>query len=119
MKIRNNDLKKLEKMGIKPNMVNATRVIIETAEGERIVIEGCQVTKMVAQGNSFYTIIGGEERKEEIKEGENKGEVSISEDDVKFLMEQTGKGENEVRDALVKSGGDIAKALASLTGETS
>lgn len=119
MKIRNNDLKKLEKMGLKPNMINASRVIIETMEGERIVIEGCQVTKMVAQGNSFYTIIGGEEKKEEIKESDSKGQTTISEDDVKFLMEQTGKGESEVRDALVKSGGDIAKALASLTGETS
>jgi len=120
MKIKNNDLKRLEKMGIKPNIVNATKVIIETAEGKRIVIEGCQVAKMSAQGNSFYTIMGGEEREEDASvQGTTSATPTISEDDVKFLMEQTGKSEGEVRDALTKNGGDIAKALASLTGETS
>ncbi|WP_277021710.1 nascent polypeptide-associated complex protein [Sulfuracidifex metallicus] len=120
MKIKNNDLKKLEKMGIKTNQINATRVIIETADGKRIVIEECQVAKMSAQGNSFYTIMGGNEREEEVKpETAVQIQPSINEEDVKFLMEQTGKGETEVRDALNKNGGDIAKALAYLTGETS
>lgn len=53
-------------MGIKTNQINATRVIIETADGKRIVIEECQVAKMSAQGNSFYTIMGGNEREEEV-----------------------------------------------------
>ncbi|MCY0859405.1 MAG: nascent polypeptide-associated complex protein [Sulfolobaceae archaeon] len=96
-------------MGIKAEQINAIRVIIET-EDKNIIIENPTVTKATVMGQEAITVIGT------IKEEPKQKTVEIREEDVKFLMEQTGKSEQEVREALNKANGDVAKALMILTG---
>ncbi|QKQ99261.1 nascent polypeptide-associated complex protein [Metallosphaera tengchongensis] len=110
MKVNPKDLKKLERMGVKTQNIEAQRVIIET-DKERIVIESPMVTKANVMGQEVITIMGGETRTESKVEAK----PQINEDDVRFVMEQTGKPENAVREALLKANGDIAKAILSLT----
>ncbi|AWS00076.1 nascent polypeptide-associated complex protein [Metallosphaera hakonensis] len=110
MKVNPKDLKKLEKMGIKTQNIDALRVIIET-QNERIIIESPMVTKANVMGQEAITIVGGTTK----VEPKSSTTVQINEDDVRFVMDQTGKPEPEVREALKKANGDIAKAILSLT----
>ena len=113
MKVKPNQFKNLEKMlGIKTDQINAVRVIIELPD-KRLVIENPVVVKMIAQGQEVYSVMGS--AKEEAKEQK----VEIRDEDVKFVMEQTGKSEKEAREALEKANGDIAKAILLLSGENS
>lgn len=110
-KIKPSDLKKLEKMGIKTEQINAIRVIIET-EDKNLIIENPVVTKAIVMGQEAITVMGTIREEPKVKT------LQIRDDDVRFLMEQTGKGEQEVKDALIKANGDVAKALMILTGQS-
>ncbi|QIW24977.1 nascent polypeptide-associated complex protein [Sulfolobus sp. S-194] len=112
MKPKPNQFKNLERMlGVKTEQLDAVKVTIELKD-KILVIENPTVIKMVAQGQEIYSVMGQakEAQKEEPK-------VEIKDEDVKFVMEQTGKGEQEVREALQKANGDIAKAILLLTGQ--
>jgi nascent polypeptide-associated complex subunit alpha len=109
VKVKPNQFKNLERMlGIKTEQIDAVRVIIELQD-KTLVIENPSVLKMTQQGQEIYTVIGS--AKEQVKEQK----IEIRDEDVKFVMEQTGKSEAEVRQALQKTNGDIAQAILLLT----
>jgi len=84
---------------------NVKKVTIQT-DTKEYVFENPDVTMMDAQGQTTYQIIGKPkivERKEEIPQ-----------DDVKLVMEQTGKSEKEAKKALEETKGDIAEAILKL-----
>ncbi len=87
--------------------INAKRVIIE-CEGENLVINNPQIVFMNLMGQEVYQIVG--------KAVKEKKEVEISEEDVKLLMEKSGKSKEEVIKALKESNGDLAEALNKLIG---
>lgn len=93
----------MRQMGIKSEEIPASKVTIDTAEGA-LIIEDPQVVKITMQGQSSFQI-SGTVRKEE----------RTSPEDLKMVMEQAGCSEEEARDALEKSGGDIAEAIVLLT----
>jgi len=93
----------MKQLGIKQEEIEAERVIIETSD-KKIVIEPANVTKINMQGQESWQITG------QVRE-EGAG---IKEDDVKLVMEKTGKTEEEVRGALEETG-DIAEAIMKLS----
>ena len=99
------DPKKMEammrQMGIKSQPIDAKSVVIETASG-KLIIENPEVVQTPVQGQKSFQISGS------VRE-ESTG------DDIKMVMEQTGCTEEEARDALSASKGDIAQAILSLT----
>ncbi|HSB47721.1 MAG TPA: nascent polypeptide-associated complex protein [Candidatus Bilamarchaeum sp.] len=95
----------MRQMGIKSEEIAATKVTIETSEGA-LIIEEPQVVKITMQGQSSFQISGNVRREEK-----------ASADDIKMIMEQTGCSEEAAKDALEKSGGDIAEAILSLGKE--
>lgn len=95
----------MKQMGIKTEDIEAERVIIEKADS-RIVIENPQIQKIDMKGQVSWQIMG--EEKEETKE------VAISDDDVKLVMEKTGKSEKEVRKVLNETK-DIAETIMRLS----
>ncbi|BDB97278.1 nascent polypeptide-associated complex protein [Saccharolobus caldissimus] len=113
-KIKPSDLKKMERMGIKTEQINAIRVIIETPD-KNIIIENPLVAKTSVMGNEAIVITGGNTKEEQ----KQQSQIEVKEEDVRFVMEQTGKSEKEAREALIKANGDIAKAIMILQGETS
>ncbi|ARM76628.1 nascent polypeptide-associated complex protein [Acidianus manzaensis] len=115
-KISQKDLKNLQRMGIKAENIDAIRVTIETKD-ELIIIESPIVMKTSVMGQEAILVSGGQTRTE--KKAEESNKVEIKEEDVKFVMEQTGKSESEVREALAKTNGDIASAIMLLTGQGS
>ncbi len=97
----------MKKMGIKQVEIDAEEVIIRTKDKE-IVITNPSVSKVNMMGQETYQITGQEE------ERSLSTEPTISEEDVKTVMDQTGKTEEECRKALEESSGDLAEAILSL-----
>ena len=95
----------MKQMGIKTEDIVAERVIIEKADS-RIVIENPNVQKIDMKGQVSWQIIG--ESREENKE------VGISEEDVKLVMDKTGKSEKEVRKVMNETK-DIAETIVRLS----
>jgi len=84
---------------------NVKKVIIQT-DTKEYVFEKPDVTVMDAPGQTTYQVMGKPrilDRKEEIPQ-----------DDVKLVMEQTGKSEKEAKKALEETKGDIAEAIMKL-----
>lgn len=95
----------MRQMGIKSEEIEATKVVIETASGSTIVIENPQVTQITMQGQKSFQIAG-----------EIRTEQKASDEDIKLVMEKAGCSEDAAKQALEKSGGDIAEAILSLSG---
>ena len=97
----------MKRLGINVKEIkNVEKVIIQTDEKEYI-FEDAEVTIMDAQGQKTYQITGNPsiiERKEEFKE-----------EDIKLIIDQTGKSEEEAKKALEETKGDIAEAIMKLT----
>ena len=97
----------MKRLGINVKEIeNVEKVVIQTDEKEYI-FENAEVTIMDAQGQKTYQVTGNPtiiDRKEEIKE-----------EDIKLVIEQTGKSEEEVKKALEETNGDIAEAIIKLT----
>jgi len=94
--------KMMKQMGIKTNELSVNRVIFEM-EGNRLIIENPSVTEIDMKGQKTYQIIG-----------EPKEEIIIPEEDIKMVMEQTGKNRDEVTKALEETEGNIAEAILKL-----
>jgi nascent polypeptide-associated complex subunit alpha len=94
----------MKKMGIAQTEIRAKRVIIE-CEDKNIILENPSVLRISMQGQVSYQISGPET--EESTE-------SFSEDDIKMVMEKTGKSKEEVTEALEKNEGDIAETIMQL-----
>ena len=94
----------MKKMGISQTPLNVNRVIFEMADGN-LVIDEPSVIRVMMQGQETYQV-SGEANEEELED--------FSEEDVKMVVSQTGKSEDEVRTALEKSEGDIAEAIIEL-----
>ena len=99
----------MKQLGINQEEIDAERVIIEKNDG-RIIIENPGVQRINMQGQESWQITG--EAREEAGSGEQ--EVGIKEDDVKLVMEKTGKSEKEARKSLEDAGGNIAEAILNL-----
>ena len=91
------------------NIDNVEKVIIQT-DTKEYVFEDAEVSVMEAQGQKTFQIIGNPIIKN--KGGET---VDTDKEDVKLIMEQTGKSEAEARKALKETNGDIAEAILKLT----
>jgi nascent polypeptide-associated complex subunit alpha len=97
----------MRRLGINiKNIENVQKVIIQT-DSKEYIFEDAEVTIMEAQGQKTYQIVGEPTIKD-------KGEDTLK-NDIKLVMEQTGKTEKEARKALEETNGDIAEAILKLT----
>jgi nascent polypeptide-associated complex subunit alpha len=94
----------MKKMGIAQTEVNAHRVIIECAD-KKIILDEPSVVKISMQGQVSYQI-SGPEHEESTEE--------FNEEDVKMVMDKTGKSREEVVSFLKENDGDIALAIMEL-----
>jgi nascent polypeptide-associated complex subunit alpha len=94
----------MKKMGISQTPLNVNRVIFEMSEGN-LIIDDPSVVRIMMQGQESYQVTG--EAHEETTE-------TFSEDDLKMVMEKTGKSKEEVELVLEENGGDIAEAIMGL-----
>ena len=98
----------MRQMGIKTEQIEASKVIIEKVDGGKIILSNPSVQKMNMQGQESWQITGEESFEDE------EAEESVKENDVKLVMEKTGKSEKEAKKALEEAEGDIAEAIVEL-----
>jgi nascent polypeptide-associated complex subunit alpha len=112
----------MKQMGIDVTEIEAEEVVIRTAD-EELVFDGAQVTRMDAQGQETYQIVGEPETRErgagEIEAADEGSEGSeatdaIPADDVALVSQRAGVSEDEARAALEDADGDLAAAIAAL-----
>ncbi len=94
----------MKQMGINQEEIDAIRVIIE-CEDKKIIIENPSVQKVKMSGNVSYQI-SGEESEESIE--------AFSQEDIRLVMDKTGKSESEVLSVLEETK-DIAEAIVKLS----
>lgn len=100
----------MRKMGMEQVDIEATSVVIKTAESE-IVFTNPQVAKVKAMGSETWQISG------EFEEHALDTTPEISEEDVKTVMEQANVSEEEATAAIEKAQGDLAAAIMSFSSE--
>ena len=93
----------MNQLGMKQEEIPVKRVIIEQ-EDKNIIIENPQVNKVEMQGQESFQVTG--QAREESK---------ISKEDIKQVMEKTGKSEKAAEQALKQANGDLAEAILSLS----
>ncbi|MFH1222063.1 MAG: nascent polypeptide-associated complex protein [Candidatus Micrarchaeota archaeon] len=89
----------MRQMGITSRKIEAKRVIIEVEDGRYIVTEP-DVVEVDMRGQKSLQISGNMSFEEGIKA-----------EDVKMVAEQAGCSEEEAKQALQKTSGDIAEAI--------
>ncbi len=107
------DIKRqLRRLGLKNvdiETIEAEEVIIKSGEGKELVAYSPQVVMIKMPGGTAMIQIvtqNIEERERSREEG-----LTISEEDVRLVAEQTGVSLEEARKALEEAGGDIAAAI--------
>ncbi len=93
----------MKQMGMSQEEIPASRVIIEKTDDTKLVIENPSVMKIKMQGQESFQITG-----------DAKEENSISESDIKTIVEKTGCTEKQARKTLEKTG-DLAEAILELS----
>lgn len=94
----------MRQLGMNQEEIDASRVIIEKNDGNKLVIENPSVTKISIKGEDSFQISGS------VSE-----QSTISATDISTIMEKTGCTEKEARATLESAGGDLAEAILSLS----
>ena len=112
----------MEQMGIDMDEFDVESATLTLADGDRLVFDGPEVTKMEARGQSTYMVVGEPDRQESaggeppLDDGDDGAEDApeIPEDDVELVATRTGAGAEDAREALEAEDGDLAAAIARL-----
>ncbi len=99
----------LDKMGLDMNEIpNVQEVIIKTDKKE-IILSKPAVTEMKAKDNSIFQVVanGIEERELEVQ--------IFSDEDIQLVCQQANVSEEQAKNALAESKGDLARAILLLT----
>jgi len=113
----------MKQMGIDVEELDAEEVIIRTAD-EELYFDGAQVTKMDAQGQETYQIVGEPNVRETgeasaVESGESDAENDgddggIPDADVEIVAQRAGVTESTARKVLQENDGDLAAAVSQL-----
>ena len=116
----------MKQMGIDTEEIDATEIVIRTGD-EELVFTDADVTKINAQGQQTYQIVGEPETRESGSDsgvgGEAGSDPAIEEadipaDDIEIVAMRTGASEDEARAALEDADGDLATAVEKLEAES-
>ncbi len=102
----------MQRMGMNmDSMPDVEQVIIKTNSKE-IVVEQPEVAILEMQGQKIFQVIGGKVTERAPQSATASApKVTVSEEDVKLVADQTGKSVEEARNALEECEGDLAKAI--------
>ena len=96
----------MQRMGLSmDSMPDVEQVIIRTGSKE-ITIEEPEVAIMEVQGQKIFQVAGGK-----ITEKAAERKITIPEEDIRLVADQTGRNLEEARKALEECEGDLAKAI--------
>jgi nascent polypeptide-associated complex subunit alpha len=98
----------MKRMGLGMNEVpDVQQVIIQTSSKE-IIIEKPEVALIEMQGQRIYQVTGGKVSEKKLEREER---VTIPEEDIRLVADQSGRSMEEAKRALEEAEGDLAKAI--------
>jgi nascent polypeptide-associated complex subunit alpha len=108
----------MEQMGIDFEELDAEEVVIRLGDGSELHFPDVEVTRMDAQGQRTYQVVGEPEEREATGDTEqtetaeeDDAESPIPDDDAELVATRTGVSEDEARAALEAVDGDLAAAV--------
>ena len=107
----------MEQMGIDVTEIDAESVTITTTDGEVLVFDAPEITRMDAQGTQTYQIVGEPTTQDASAVESADSDASdegIPDEDVKLVASQTGVSPSEAREALEAENGEPAAAISRL-----
>ena len=116
----------MEQMGIDVTELDVEEVVIRTGD-EDLEFSDAQVTRMDAQGQQTYQVVGEPESRDpsataleggdadaDAADADADADDGIPDDDVALVAENADVDAETAREALVETGGDLAAAIAKL-----
>lgn len=100
----------MKQMGIEAEDIDATEVVIRTEETD-LVFDAPSVTKMDAQGQETYQILGSPT--EQARESMEPASTTVPDEDVQTVADRAGVSETAAREALEEHDGDLVAAVTS------
>ncbi len=100
--------KAMQKMGVEQESIEAEQVIIRLAEGD-MVFNNPDVALVNMMGQETYQVNGDFDFKERDLS------VTIEEEDIKTVVDQTNSSKEEAIEAIKQANGDLAEAIISLS----
>jgi nascent polypeptide-associated complex subunit alpha len=105
----------MRQMGIEMEDIDDVEEVVIRTKDREIVFRDATVSKMTAQGQVTWQVMGtAEERKPAPAEPVK---ISYGDDDVKLVMEQAHVNEKQARQALDEANGQPAEAILKLLEE--
>ena len=96
----------MQRMGMSMDAISDVQEVIIKTSSKEITIEEPEVAILEMQGQKIFQVTGGK-----ISEKAAERKLTIPEEDVRLVADQTGKSLEEARKALEECGGDLAKAI--------
>ncbi|MEM0057368.1 MAG: nascent polypeptide-associated complex protein [Candidatus Bathyarchaeia archaeon] len=96
----------MQRMGLSMDTVPDVEQVVIKTSSKKIIIENPEVAVVDIQGQKMFQVAGGK-----ITEKAIERKLTIPEEDVKLVADQTGKSLEEARKALEECEGDLAKAI--------
>ncbi|WP_135851695.1 nascent polypeptide-associated complex protein [Halorussus salinus] len=113
----------MKQMGIDVDELDAEEVVITKSDGEQLVFDNPEITVMDARGQETYQVVGEPETRDasnasavESGDADAGGDAgsAIPDDDIEIVAMRTGASEDEAREALEATDGDLAAAVERL-----
>ncbi len=111
----------MSQMGMKTEEIDASRVIVEKADGSQLIVSEPKVSIITMQGQQSLQVSGRMETVDSVQVSQDlrRGGDLISpgdaaKDDADIVMEQTGVSRAEAEKALADNNGDLAGAILQL-----
>ena len=113
----------MKQMGIDVDELDAEEVVITKSDGEQLVFDNPDITVMDARGQETYQVVGEPETREagsggasavESGESGDSGASEIPDADVEIVAQRAGATEDDAREALEATDGDLAAAVERL-----
>ena len=99
----------MQRMGLSMNpMPDIQEVILRTSRKE-IIVENPEVAVLDLHGQKIFQVTGERVTEKQLEKPEKR--VTIPEEDVRLVADQTGKSVEEAQRALEETEGDLAKAI--------
>ncbi len=106
----------MQRMGLSMGEVPDVQEVILRTSTKEIVVENPEVAVLDMQGQKIFQVTGERITEKELEEKPAK-KVTIPEEDVRLVADQTGKSVEEAQRALEETAGDLAKAILLLQSE--
>ena len=99
----------MQRMGLSMGEMPDVQEVIFKTSGKEIVVENPEVAILDLHGQKIFQVTG--ERITERAVEKEAAKITIPEEDVRLVADQTGKSVEEAKRALEETEGDLAKAI--------